>query len=166
ERQPIALPEVGESYFVGDRLLRCIEIGNEYAAVWDVSDNGSVMGEISMDWDCFWTHNLSFATFATPQEAVVDLYESAAALKEAPKPELEIFETDNPNVFAVYNRDSGKRYEVSLGSNDSCTCPHWFYRHQQEGFQDKHIEAVNVARREKFFTIARHGSYSRRGGGR
>ncbi|MBN3951904.1 MAG: hypothetical protein HWQ38_37760 [Nostoc sp. NMS7] len=179
EPQPIALPKVGESHFVGDFLLRCIEVGGEYAAVWDVVDQGVPMGEISMNWDCFWTHNLSLGLFATPQEAVVDLCESAWALEETPKPELEakcatgilpgghfrVFATNDPNVFAVYSRDSGKRYQVCLDSN-SCTCPHWIYRHEQEGFEDKHILAVNAARREKFFTIARHGSCSRRGRGR
>ncbi|MHC5779211.1 hypothetical protein [Nostoc sp.] len=132
EPQPIALPKVGESHFIGDRLLRCIEVGNDYAAVWDVISASLPMGEIYMGWDCFWMHNLSLELFATPQEAVVDLCESAAALIEKTKPELEVFTTNDPNVFAVHSLSSGKRYEVCPDSN-FCSCPHWLYRHEQEG---------------------------------
>jgi hypothetical protein len=78
--QPVKLPAVGESYFVGDRLLRCIEIGADYAATWDVIDDGVTVGEIRMDWQCFWHHTLNFELFATPQEAIVDLIKSASEL--------------------------------------------------------------------------------------
>lgn len=81
--QPVKLPQVGESYFVGDFLLRCVVIGGEYAAVWDVNYNGFLLGEIRMNWSCFWIHTLSFTEFATPQEAVVGLYESAQELAAA-----------------------------------------------------------------------------------
>jgi hypothetical protein len=76
--QPVNLPEVGDSHFIGDYLLRCIQVGGEYVTVWDVLLNASLsMGEIRMGWDCLWSHTLTLATFATPQEAVVDLHESA-----------------------------------------------------------------------------------------
>jgi hypothetical protein len=60
------------------------------------------------------------------------------------KPEFEIFTTRLPNVFAVHSQKSRQRYEVYPDSN-SCTCPHWFHRHEQEGFRDKHLEAVRAA---------------------
>lgn len=137
--QPANLPVVGQTHFVGDRLLRCIEICGEYAAVWDIIDNGVTMGEISMSWDCFWSHTLSFKSFATPQEAIADLCESASELVE--KPEFEVYPTERESVFTVTSRKSGKNYQVYLESN-YCTCPHWFNRHGQPGFRDKHIDAV------------------------
>ncbi|WP_334703739.1 hypothetical protein [Nostoc sp.] len=207
--QPANLPQVDDTHFIGGFLLRCAQVNSEYAVVWDVLDEkNSVMGEIRMGWDCFWTHSLSLNTFATPQETVVDLrqaieafviedeaitFEKIAddrweamvngvlvcvasvddgyktsmtddtvladydtAIKESllavarlqpsveVKSEFEIFTTRLPNVFAVHSHKSGKRYEVYPDS-DSCTCPHWLHRHEQEGFKDKHLEAVRAA---------------------
>lgn len=82
-REPAQLPQVGDSHLVGNYFLRCAQVGqvgSEYAAVWDVSCDGVVMGEISMSWDCSWTHTMSFSKFATPQEAVANLYESLQEL--------------------------------------------------------------------------------------
>lgn len=161
------LTSVGDSHFIGSNLLRCIEVRTEYVTVWDVIKDGVTVGEISMDWDCFWTHTLSFESFATPQEAVASLCESAAELvkkcemrfaevssdcvsresdhgedsSDCISPELEVFPTERESVFTVTNRKSGKNYQVYLESN-YCTCPHWFNRHGQVGFRDKHIDAV------------------------
>jgi hypothetical protein len=141
EMQPVNLPRVGETHFIGDRLLRCIEIGGEYAAVWDVIKDGLKVGEICMDWMCFWHHTFSFELFATPQEAIASLCESVAELVE--KPEFEICPTNTESLFTVMSHKSGKHYQVSLDSN-SCTCPHWNNRHTQAGFRDKHIDAVKI----------------------
>ncbi|HYX18179.1 MAG TPA: hypothetical protein VE944_28195 [Nostoc sp.] len=81
EQQPANLPQVNDTHFIGDFLLRCISIGGDYATVWDVAKDGSVLGEIKMDWNCFWTHTMSLDTFATPQEAVIDLYQSLQELE-------------------------------------------------------------------------------------
>ncbi|MEH2201142.1 hypothetical protein [Nostoc sp.] len=62
-------------------------------------------------------------------------------------PALEVFATNRPNIYAVYSHKAGlesKRYEVDLTSK-SCTCPHYEHRHEQEGFKDKHIDAVKAA---------------------
>jgi hypothetical protein len=138
--QPVTLPAVGDSHFVGDRLLRCIEVSTESAAIWDVIDAGVPMSEVSMDWNCYWSHTLSFQSFATPQEAVASLCESAAELVEVP--EFEIY-PNGQDLFTVASRRSGKHYQVSLASS-SCTCPHWNHRHGREGFEDKHINAVKI----------------------
>lgn len=74
--QPIKLPQVGESHFIGAYFLRCVAVSGEYAAVWDVSVDGAVMGEIRMGWNTLWTHTLSFEAFAIPQEAIADLHDS------------------------------------------------------------------------------------------
>ncbi|MEH1821502.1 MAG: hypothetical protein V7L31_20885 [Nostoc sp.] len=221
EEQPTNLPKVDDTtYFIGCFLLRCAQVGGDYAVVWDVHDeNNTLMGEIRMGWDCFWSHPMSFDMFATPQEAVINLYESllvlveeqrtqpekaiafdkvadgrwqsivngmfvritsvqdgyktnltgdvvladyVTAIKESllavarlqpsvveevlteVKPEFEIFTTRLPNVFAIHSHKSGQRYEVYPDSN-SCTCPHWLHRHEQEGFKDKHLDAVKAA---------------------
>ncbi|MCC5636352.1 hypothetical protein LC593_10870 [Nostoc sp. CHAB 5844] len=72
-----------------------------------------------------------------------------AVARIAPKenPTLEVFATDEPEVYAVYSHKPNQpslRYEVDLKAN-SCTCPHYYHRHEQEGFKDKHIEAVRLA---------------------
>lgn len=139
--QPINLPHVGQTHFIGSTLLRCIEIGTDYAAVWDVINDGVTVGEIKMDWKCNWTHTLSFKLFAIPQEAIASLCESATELIETP--EFEIYPTDTENVFSVASRKSGKYYQVCLDSG-SCSCLHWKHRHGQDGFEDKHIDAVKV----------------------
>ncbi|MEH1828235.1 MAG: hypothetical protein V7L22_23360 [Nostoc sp.] len=82
EQQPTNLPKVGDTHFIGDFSLQCAAIGGDYATVWDVRKDGSLLGEIRMDWNCFWCHTMSFSTFATPQEAVIDLHESLLALVE------------------------------------------------------------------------------------
>ncbi|WP_375491193.1 hypothetical protein [uncultured Nostoc sp.] len=80
DQQPTNLPRVGDTHLIGGFLLRCAQINSEYAVVWDVLDEKNVvMGEIRMGWDTFWTHNMSLDTFATPQEAVVDLRQSLEA---------------------------------------------------------------------------------------
>ncbi|PHJ59557.1 hypothetical protein VF14_08745 [Nostoc linckia z18] len=80
-KTPTNLPVVGDTHLIGDFLLRCAQIGGDWATVWDVSKDVSLLGEIRMGWgDAFWTHTMSFNTFATPQEAVIDLYESLQAL--------------------------------------------------------------------------------------
>jgi hypothetical protein len=145
--QPVKLPAVGDSHFIGDRLLRCIKINEDYAAVWDVISNAATVGEIKMDWQCNWHHTLSFELFATPQEAMpaavnyASLCESATELIE--KPELEVIPSESPNLFTVTNHESGNQYKVCLESN-SCTCPHWAHRNRQAGFKDKHIDAVKI----------------------
>jgi hypothetical protein len=81
EQQPTNLPAVGDTHFIGGFLLRCAQVNSEYAVVWDVLDEKNVvMGEIRMGWDCFWSHTMSLDTFATPQEAVVDLRQSLEGL--------------------------------------------------------------------------------------
>ena len=81
--QPANLPTVGDTHFIGGLLLRCAQVNCEYAVVWDVLDEKNVvMGEARMGWDCNWTHTMSLDTFATPQEAVVDLRQSLFALVE------------------------------------------------------------------------------------
>ncbi|MBN3875279.1 hypothetical protein [Nostoc sp. JL23] len=206
--QPANLPQVNDTHFIGGFLLRCAQVNGDYAVVWDVHDEKNVvMGEVRMGWNTFWTHSMSLNTFATPQEAVVDLRQAVeafviedeavafekvadgrweamvngvlvcvAAVKDGyktsmtedavltdydtaivesllavarhqlpgVKPEFEIFTTRLPNVFAVHSRKSGQRYEVYPDSN-SCTCPHWLHRHEQEGFRDKHLDAVRAA---------------------
>ncbi|ACC81188.1 hypothetical protein [Nostoc punctiforme] len=77
-------PKVGDSHFIGNYLLRCIQVGGDYVAAWNVLDDGIPMGEIKMTWQCFWEHNQSFTTFATPQEAVADLHESALLVCQKP----------------------------------------------------------------------------------
>ncbi|MEH2138604.1 hypothetical protein [Nostoc sp.] len=80
--QPANLPVIGNTHFIGSFLLRCAQIGGEYAVVWDVHDeNNLMMGEIKMDWNCSWFHTMSLNTFATPQEAVVDLHQSLQEFK-------------------------------------------------------------------------------------
>jgi hypothetical protein len=206
-KQPTNLPVVGDIHLIGDFLLRCISVATaDYVTEWDVSKDGSVMGEIKMGWDCFWTHSMSLGTFATPQEAVIDLCQSVEALvkedeaiafektgdgksssvvndvlveiaslsegyrtnltgdclfadygsaiKESllavarlqPQSEMEVFATTRPNVFAVYSHKPNLTtcYQVNLETK-SCTCPHYQHRHEQEGFKDKHIEAVRLA---------------------
>lgn len=81
DQQPANLPTVGDTHFVGGFLLRCAQVNSQYAVAWDVLDDRDVvMGEVRMGWDCFWTHTMSLDTFATPQEAVVDLRQSLFAL--------------------------------------------------------------------------------------
>lgn len=80
--EPTNLPKVGDTHFVGSFLLRCSQVGGEYAALWEVFDENVPMGEIKMGWNCFWHHTMSVATFATPQEAVVDLHASLQQLLE------------------------------------------------------------------------------------
>jgi hypothetical protein len=83
DQQPANLPVVGDTHFIGGFLLRCAQVNSEYAVVWDVLDEKNVvMGEIRMGWDCNWCHTMSLDTFATPQEAVVDLRRSLSALVE------------------------------------------------------------------------------------
>ncbi|ALF55743.1 hypothetical protein ACX27_27445 [Nostoc piscinale CENA21] len=79
-QQPAQLPQVGDSHFIGNYFLRCAQVSGDCAAVWDVSCDGAVMGEIRMGWDCFWSHTMSLGSFATPQEAVIDLHEFAQEL--------------------------------------------------------------------------------------
>lgn len=74
--QPTNLPIVGDTHFIGGLLLRCSQVNCEYAVVWDVLDEKNVvMGDLAMGWDCNWCHTMSLDTFATPQEAVIDLRE-------------------------------------------------------------------------------------------
>ncbi|BBD69563.1 hypothetical protein NIES4072_31030 [Nostoc commune NIES-4072] len=81
--QPANLPQVNDTHFIGGFLLRCAQVNSEYAVVWDVLDaHNTVMGEARMGWDCFWTHSMSLDTFATPQEAVVDLRQSLQAFAQ------------------------------------------------------------------------------------
>lgn len=79
--QPANLPQVNDTHLIGNFLLRCIEVGSvDYVTVWNVSTDGKIDGEIKMDWHCFWHNSTSLATFATPQEAVIDLYDSLQKL--------------------------------------------------------------------------------------
>lgn len=79
--QPVDLPHIGDTYFIDNFLLRCVQLGGgEYATIWDVFDGNVQMGRVFMDWRCLWTHNMSLKTFATPQEATIDLYKSAREL--------------------------------------------------------------------------------------
>lgn len=80
--QPINLPNVGETYFAGDFVLRCSQVGGEYAATWEVKQDKQVLGDIRMGWDTFWTHAMSLNIFATPQEATIDLYDSLQKYKQ------------------------------------------------------------------------------------
>lgn len=82
DEQPIKLPTIGDTHFVGDFLLRCSQVAGEYAAVWEVFDGSVPMGEIKMNWQCFWVHTMSLEVFATPQEAVVDLHASLQVCQE------------------------------------------------------------------------------------
>ncbi|MCC5644737.1 hypothetical protein LC607_17690 [Nostoc sp. CHAB 5824] len=83
DKQPTNLPKVGDTHFIGGFLLRCAQVNGEYAVVWDVlDDKNAVMGEARMGWDCFWYHSMSLDTFATPQEAVVDLRQALFAFVE------------------------------------------------------------------------------------
>ncbi|MBD2488976.1 hypothetical protein [Aulosira sp. FACHB-615] len=81
-QQPANLPAIGDVHFIDNFLLKCVKVGGEYAVVWDVCDGNNRLGEISMGWDCFWVHALSFTKFATPQEAVANLYESLQEYKQ------------------------------------------------------------------------------------
>lgn len=82
--------------------------------------------------------------------AVKESLLAVARLQAQPeKPALEVFATNRPNIFAVYSHKFGqesKRYEVDLAL-ETCTCPHYEHRHDQDGFIDKHIEAVKTALR-------------------
>ncbi|RCJ20187.1 hypothetical protein A6S26_05545 [Nostoc sp. ATCC 43529] len=82
EQQPANLPQIGDTHFISDFLLRCAQVGGDYATVWDVYKDDSLLGEVRMGWDTFWSHTMTLGTFATPQEAVIDLYESLQALLE------------------------------------------------------------------------------------
>lgn len=77
DEQPIDLPQPGDTHFIGNFLLRCAAVDNGgYAVVWDVEEDDVLLGEIKMDWECLWYHPMALNAFATPQEAVADLYES------------------------------------------------------------------------------------------
>ena len=120
--RPVVLPVVGDSHFIGDRLLRCVEVGGEYAAVWEVIDNGVPIGEISMEWNCFWTHTLSLSTFATPQEATASLCYSLKVFGQERLmniPQYEIYEYQEnccnvaikaPDFLPQYITLDGKRF--------------------------------------------------------
>ncbi|WP_414755601.1 hypothetical protein [Anabaena sp. CCY 9910] len=75
-------PKVGDTHLIGDFALVCKEVAGEYAAVWEVRQGKQVLGDIRMDWQCFWTHTMSLTTFSTPQEATVDLHESLQKYKQ------------------------------------------------------------------------------------
>ncbi len=95
--------QVGNTHFIGSFMLRCVSVhsnaaagGDDYAVVWDCFDGDNLMGEIAMDWNCFWCHSMSFNTFATPQEAVADLFECLQAYdKELIRSESDVDFVDN-----------------------------------------------------------------------
>jgi hypothetical protein len=68
----------------------------QIAAELGVTPEGDkLMGEIVMDWNCFWCHNMSFNTFATPQEAVIDLHQSLYSYKQELGSENDVDFVDN-----------------------------------------------------------------------
>ncbi|MEW6495323.1 MAG: hypothetical protein AB1589_22825 [Cyanobacteriota bacterium] len=73
--QPTTLATVGDSHFIGSTLLRCVEVGGEYAVVWRVYGEG-LFDKIQMRWDCFWQVN-GEGLYLTPQEAVASLKKAA-----------------------------------------------------------------------------------------
>lgn len=82
-KQPTGMPSVGDTHFIGLFLLRCVSVGNEFATVWDVFDGTRRLGKIKMDWNCVWHHTMTFTTFATAREAIVDLFDSLQELVAA-----------------------------------------------------------------------------------
>ncbi|MBD2437398.1 hypothetical protein [Nostoc sp. FACHB-110] len=117
-----------------------------HGGLWEANVNGTVVRIAAV--------NNGYKTNLTGDILLVDfgiaVKESLLAVARlAPKedPSFEIYATDEPEVYAVYSHKPGqetKRYEVNLAIN-SCTCPHYEHRHEQEGFRDKHIEAVKLA---------------------
>ncbi len=97
---PTNLPVVGDTHFIGGFFFKCASIGGDYATVWDIRKDGSLLGEIRMGWDAFWTHTMSEAAFASPQEVVVDLYESLQSLLEE-----ERIQSEEPIAFEKVSDD-------------------------------------------------------------
>ncbi|MEH1902494.1 MAG: hypothetical protein V7L04_14015 [Nostoc sp.] len=112
-----ALPQVNDTHLIGDFLLQCVSVGRDYVTVWDVSKDDSLLGEIRMGWDSFWTHTMSFGTFATPQEAVIDLYESLQALlkKQQQDDELITFEKVGDGIWEETVNGVNVRITAVLG---------------------------------------------------
>ncbi|WP_445634618.1 hypothetical protein NSTC745_06440 [Nostoc sp. DSM 114161] len=114
---------------------------------WQANVNG-VLARIASVKDGYKTNLTGDMVLVDFGIAIKESLLAVARLQTQPeKPALEVFATTRPNVYAVYSHKSGqesKRYEVDLKS-ESCTCPHYEHRHDQEGFKDKHIEAVKIA---------------------
>lgn len=136
DEQPNNLPKVGDSHFIGEFLLRCSQVyGDEYAAVWEVYDeNNALMGEIRMDWTCYWTHTLSQAKkFCTPQQATVDLaetYRQQCAMRSERAQTIEVLERHD-NEFVVQNQENKNQYVVRPDHpelNLRCECPDCYHR--------------------------------------
>ncbi|MEH1777060.1 hypothetical protein [Nostoc sp.] len=110
---------------------------------WQATVNG-VLVRIAAVGDGYKTNLTDDAVLVDFGIAIKESLLGVARLQAKPeKPEFEIFTTRLPNVFAVHSRKSGQRYEVYPDSG-CCTCPHWLHRHEQEGFKDKHLEAVRA----------------------
>ncbi|MFK0735172.1 MAG: hypothetical protein ACFKPT_02420 [Gloeotrichia echinulata GP01] len=136
--------ESGSEAIVFDKIGSTI-----YGGVWEAVVNGVRIRIVSV--------NGGYKTNLTSDALLIDfgiaVKESLLAVSrlqtQEEKPALEVFATHRPNVYAVYSHKFGqesKRYEVDLAAQ-TCTCPHYEYRHHQDGFIDKHIEAVRAALR-------------------
>jgi hypothetical protein len=79
------LPAIGDTFLIGNYLLRCIELcTSEYAVAWDVYDGNYSIGEIMMNYNGFWRNSQGLSTFASPQEAVLDLVEHIQSIELVP----------------------------------------------------------------------------------
>ncbi|NDJ21011.1 hypothetical protein GS682_04995 [Nostoc sp. B(2019)] len=134
---------------VGDSGSQAIVFDKVSDGKWEATVNG-VLIRIASVQGGYKTNLTGDAIFVDFGVAIKESLLAVARLQARPeKPALEVFATTRPNVYAVYSHKPGlesKRYEVDLTS-ESCTCPHYEHRHEQESFKDKHIEAVRTALR-------------------
>lgn len=168
DEQSVNLPKVGDSHFIGAYFLRCVSVGGEYAAVWDVSIDGAVMGEIRMDWRCFWSHTMSLSTFTTPQEAIADLYDCLQTYRA-----IAYFSSLGYQVVGVSNQGgcaaghksienaiSEMQFTLSLLPQLSCIyfCPDF------DGLECWRVE-VDSATQVKQYSTTEFGSFRKPGAG-
>ncbi|MFN6559985.1 MAG: hypothetical protein RMY28_009275 [Nostoc sp. ChiSLP01] len=118
----IKLPKVGDTYSTSGFVLRCIQVAGDYATVWNVYSNG-LLGEIKMDYHCFWHHTLTFELFSTPQEAIADLYSSLQEYKQSSSmniPQYEIYDYGKECNVCWKCPESGLPQRIFLNSKHYC----------------------------------------------
>ncbi|MBH8566760.1 hypothetical protein I8748_32190 [Nostoc sp. CENA67] len=155
DEQPNNLPKVGDSYFIGEFLLRCSQVGgDDYAVIWDVYDENNAISQIRMDWTCYWTHPLSQAKFCTPQQATIDLaetYRQQCAMRSERAQAIEVLE-QHGDEFVVRNCENGHHYVVRPNhaeSSERCECPDCHYR----SVRCKHQIAVEIFLKQRLEQI-------------
>lgn len=131
---------------VSSQIIEFEEIGeNIYGKIWKAVVNGVEIRIIPVNggYNSNLTGDQLLISFGIAvNETLLAVAEIQA---QETKPEMEVYTTATPGVYAVYSykKDSFNRYEVNL-STETCTCPHHKHRHEQEGFKDKHIDYVKT----------------------